>query len=226
MAERYPFKCFKASPDSIRVAIMADARFPQPGRTIEGLRHDRGVDVGHETNRHWWHSFGPIFAAEIRKGRFEGLRSGRWRWHLEKMVVKIKEEMREVQRASGHRGKFWRSVSHHRGVASGNRRMRSNKARSAMVANNYLANRFQHPIGSPHHDRKPTSSWHSHTFPTHALAGRDAGRGRACRPTYRARCQPSGGGAAFHDLSRGAGAYDDLPARGRYDAVARCDGSA
>ena len=46
-------------------------------RNVEDLLHERGIDVSHETVRFWWHRFGPMFAAEIRKRRIEGMRSSR-----------------------------------------------------------------------------------------------------------------------------------------------------
>ncbi|WP_369914278.1 DDE-type integrase/transposase/recombinase [Maritimibacter sp. 55A14] len=37
--------------------------------------------------RFWWHRFGPMFAAEIRKRRIEGMRFSRWRRHLDESFV-------------------------------------------------------------------------------------------------------------------------------------------
>ena len=56
-------------------------RFPLSLRNVEDLLHERGIDICHETIRFWWHRFGPMFAAEIRKRRFAGLRSSHWHWH-------------------------------------------------------------------------------------------------------------------------------------------------
>lgn len=67
-------------------------RFPLSLRNVEDLLHERGVDVSHETVRYWWHRFGPLFAAEIRKRRSEGMQSSRWWWHLDEMFVKINGE--------------------------------------------------------------------------------------------------------------------------------------
>ena len=79
MTKRSPFRYFKSSPDIIRLAVMMYVRVPLSLRIVEDLLHERGVDVGHEPVRFWWHRFGPMFAAEIRKRRIEGLRSSRWR---------------------------------------------------------------------------------------------------------------------------------------------------
>ena len=85
-----PFRCFRTSPEIIRLAVMMYVRFPVPLRNVEDLLHERGIDVCHETIRLWWNRFGPIFAAEIRKKRAEHLRSSpQWRWHLDEIFVKI-----------------------------------------------------------------------------------------------------------------------------------------
>ncbi len=53
-------------------------RFPLSLRDVVDLLHERGIDICHETVRFWWHRFGPMFAAEIRKRRIEGMKSSRW----------------------------------------------------------------------------------------------------------------------------------------------------
>jgi hypothetical protein len=42
-------------------------------RNVEDLLHERGVEISDETIRLWWHRFGPMFVAEIRKRRIEGM---------------------------------------------------------------------------------------------------------------------------------------------------------
>ncbi len=71
--------------------------------------HKRGIDVCHETVRFWWHRFGPLFAAEIRKRRVEGMRSSRWRWHLDEVFVKINGERHYLWRAVDHEGEVLES---------------------------------------------------------------------------------------------------------------------
>ena len=66
--------------------------------------HERGVGISNETVRFWWRRFGPMFAWEIRKRRIEGLRSSRWRWHLDEMFVKINGESHYLWRAVDHEG--------------------------------------------------------------------------------------------------------------------------
>ncbi|MDF0603980.1 IS6 family transposase, partial [Psychromarinibacter sp. C21-152] len=92
MTRRCPFKYFKTSREIIRLAVMMYVRFPLSLRNVEDLLHERGIDVSHEAVRFWWHRFGPMFAAEIRKRRIEGMRSSQWRWHLDEMFVKINGE--------------------------------------------------------------------------------------------------------------------------------------
>jgi putative transposase len=103
MTKPNPFRCFKTSPEVIRLAVMLYIRFPLSLRNVEDLLHERGIDVSHETIRFWWHRFGPMFAAEIRRKRIDKLRAfSNWRWHVDEMFVKI----------NGERHYFWRAVDH------------------------------------------------------------------------------------------------------------------
>jgi len=79
MTKPDPFRYLKTSPEIIHLAVMLYVRFPLSLRNIEDLLHERGVDISHETVLFWWLRFGPIFAAEIRKRRIEGMRSSHWR---------------------------------------------------------------------------------------------------------------------------------------------------
>jgi len=109
MTRPTPFRYFKTSPEIIRLAVMLYVRFPLSLRNVEDLLHERGVDVSHETIRFWWHRFGPMFAAEIRKRRIQGMKSSRWRWHLDEMFVKINGEMHYLWRAVDHEGEVLES---------------------------------------------------------------------------------------------------------------------
>ena len=73
------------SEEIIRLAVMLYVRFPLSLRNVEDLLHERGVGASHEAVRFWWHRFGPMFAAEIRKHRIEGMKSSRWQWHLDEI---------------------------------------------------------------------------------------------------------------------------------------------
>jgi len=109
MTKREPFKYFHSSHEIIRLAVMLYVRFPLSLRNVEDLMHERGVEISHETVRFWWHRFGPLFAAEIRKRRIEGMKPSHWRWHLNEMFVKIDGERHYLWRAVDHGGEVLES---------------------------------------------------------------------------------------------------------------------
>jgi len=109
MSKLSPFKWFKTSPEIIRLAVMLYVRFPLSLRNVEDLLHERGVEISYETVRFWWHRFGPVFASEIRKRRNEGMKSSRWRWHLDEIFVKINGERHYLWRAVDHEGEVLES---------------------------------------------------------------------------------------------------------------------
>ncbi len=109
MTKPSPFKWFKTSPEIIRLAVMLYVRFPLSLRNVENLLHERGIDICHETVRFWWLRFGPMFAAEIRKRRVQGLKSSRWRWHLDEVFVKINGKQHYLWRAVDHEGEVLES---------------------------------------------------------------------------------------------------------------------
>ena len=105
MKNRNPFRYFKTSPEIIRLAVMMYIRFPLSLRNVEGLLHERGVDICHETVRYWWNRFGPMFAREIRKKRHHPSPNySGWRWHLDEVFVKINGETHFLWRAVDHEG--------------------------------------------------------------------------------------------------------------------------
>lgn len=57
-----PFRCFHSSPEVIRLVVMMYVRFPLSLRNVDDLLSERGIDICHETVRHWWNRFGPLFA--------------------------------------------------------------------------------------------------------------------------------------------------------------------
>ncbi len=65
-----PFRYFNSSPEVIRLAVTMSIRYPLSLRQVEDLLFERGIDICHETVRFWRNRFGPLFAAEIRKGPF------------------------------------------------------------------------------------------------------------------------------------------------------------
>ena len=98
-----PYRYFNTSPEIIRLAMMMYVRFPLSLRNVEDLLDERGIDGCHESVRHWWNRFGPMFASEIRKKRSQSMKqSPQWRWHLDEVFVKI----------NGKQHYLWRAVDH------------------------------------------------------------------------------------------------------------------
>ena len=105
-----PFRYFNSSPEVIRLVVMMYVRFPLSLRNVEDLLAERGIDICHETVRHWWNRFGPLFAADIRRQRISRMRGFRqWRWHLDEMYVKLNGEMIYLWRAVDHEGEVLES---------------------------------------------------------------------------------------------------------------------
>lgn len=98
---------------------MLFVRFPLSLRKVEDLLHERGINVSNETIRFGWNRFGPMFAAEIRKRRVQGMRSSRWRWHLDEGFIMINGETHYLWRAVDHEGGVLESFStKRRGLAA------------------------------------------------------------------------------------------------------------
>jgi putative transposase len=55
-----PFCYFNSSPEVIRLVVMMYVRFPLSLRSVEDLLFDRGIDICHETVRHWWNRFADV----------------------------------------------------------------------------------------------------------------------------------------------------------------------
>src|SRR3712207_1218484 len=104
MSKPNPFRYFRTSPDVIRLAVLMYVRFPLSLRNVEDLLHERGIEVSHETVSFWWQRFGPMFAAEIRRKRLDGMRASRWRWHLDEVFVKVNGVQHYLWRAVDHEG--------------------------------------------------------------------------------------------------------------------------
>ena len=80
-------------------------RIPLSLWQIEDLLHGRGIDICHETVRVWWNRFRPMFAAEFRNNRSTSLHAHiQWRWHLEKVFVRIDGAAYYVRRAVDYEG--------------------------------------------------------------------------------------------------------------------------
>jgi putative transposase len=105
-----PFRYFNSSPEVIRLVVMMYVRYPLSLRNVEDLLFERGIDICHETVRHWWNRFGPMFAADIRRQRVSRMRGFRqWQWHLDEMYVKLNGEMVYLWRAVDQEGEILES---------------------------------------------------------------------------------------------------------------------
>ena len=105
-----PFRYFKTSPEIIQLAVMMYVRFPPSLRNVEDLLHERGIDICHETVRHWVDRFGTYFAHKIRKRRSEAMRqSPQWQWHLDEIFVKIRGQTHYLWCAVDHEGEVLES---------------------------------------------------------------------------------------------------------------------
>lgn len=77
------FRYFNSSPEVIGLVVVMYARLQLLLRNVEDLLFERGIDICHETARHWWNRFGPIFAGDIRRQyvnrmRASGAETGIW----------------------------------------------------------------------------------------------------------------------------------------------------
>ena len=48
-----PFRYFNSSPEVIRLVVMLYVRFPLSLRNVGDLLSEFGIDISHETARHW-----------------------------------------------------------------------------------------------------------------------------------------------------------------------------
>jgi putative transposase len=105
-----PFRYFKTSPEIIQLGVLMYVRFPLSLRNVEDLLHERGIDICHETVRHWVDRFGTHFAHKIRKRRSDRMRqSPQWQWHLDEVFVKIRGKTHYLWRAVDHEGEVLES---------------------------------------------------------------------------------------------------------------------
>jgi putative transposase len=89
---------------------MMYVRFPLSLRNVEDLLSKRGIDICHETVRHWCNTFCPLFAADVRRQALSRMRGFRqWKWHLDEVYVKINGEMHYLWRAVDQEGEVLES---------------------------------------------------------------------------------------------------------------------
>jgi putative transposase len=92
-------------------------RYPLSLRQVEDLLFERGIDICHETVRFWCNRFGPMFAAEIRKGRVQHRWHSQWPWHLDEVFVRVDGETHYLWRAVDHEGEVLEVLSRNAGIA-------------------------------------------------------------------------------------------------------------
>ena len=86
--------------EMIRHGVWLYSRFPLSDRDVQELLLARGVDVTHEAMRQWCCKFGQDSANQLRHRR---PRPGD-KWHLDEMVLTIKEERHYLWRAVDQEG--------------------------------------------------------------------------------------------------------------------------
>jgi putative transposase len=59
------FRCFKNSPEIIRLGVKTYVRRPLSLRNVEDLRHERDVDITHGTVRFWWNKVRQLSGATL-----------------------------------------------------------------------------------------------------------------------------------------------------------------
>ena len=95
-ADRSRFRGYRFPPEVIAHAVWLYFRFHLSFRDVQDLLAERGLVVSHESIRQWCDTFGPTFAAGLRKRR---ARPGD-KWHCDELLLKIK----------GKRYWLWRAV--------------------------------------------------------------------------------------------------------------------
>lgn len=100
-----PLRYFNSSPEIIRLFVMMYIRFPLSLRNVEDLLSECGIGICHETVRHWWNRFGPLFASDIKRQPISLMRGFRqWRWHVDEVFVKVNGETHYLWRTVDHEG--------------------------------------------------------------------------------------------------------------------------
>lgn len=101
---RNPFRDFNSSFGVIRLTVMLNIRYTLSLRQVEDLLFERGIDICHETVRFWWNRFGPMFLAEMWKRHIRHRCYSQWRWHVDKVLVRINGKTHYLWRAVDHEG--------------------------------------------------------------------------------------------------------------------------
>lgn len=131
MVKPISFKRHRFSGSVICQAVRWYFRFTLSIRDVEELMAERGIEVSREAIRCWVIKFGPLIAANLRKGR----PSPTCRWHLDEAVVKI----------GGRRMSLWRAVDDEGEVLEVLVQKRRNKHAALKLLRRLLRNTGIHP---------------------------------------------------------------------------------
>ena len=94
------FKRHRFPPEIIRRAVWLYARFTLSYRDVEDLLAERGLDISYESVRRWFLKFGAPIAQNLRHMR--PIPNGYW--HLDEMVIVIREQRYWLWRAIDNEG--------------------------------------------------------------------------------------------------------------------------
>jgi transposase-like protein len=94
------FKRHRFPPEVIQPAVWLYARFTLSYRDVEDLLAERGIEVSNETVRRWFLKFGRLVAVNLRRSRPRASA----RWHLDEMVIKIRDRKHWLWRAVDDEG--------------------------------------------------------------------------------------------------------------------------
>jgi putative transposase len=94
------FKRHRFPPVIIQHAVWLYARFTLSFREIEDLLAERGIEVTNETVRRWFLKFGRLIAGNLRRSRPRASD----RWHIDEMVIKIRNRRYWLWRAVDDQG--------------------------------------------------------------------------------------------------------------------------
>ncbi|WP_310531774.1 transposase [Novosphingobium sp.] len=59
------------------MVVLIYVRFRLSLCNVENLLFEREINLCHETVRHWWNRFGPLFAADLRRQRVSRIKGFR-----------------------------------------------------------------------------------------------------------------------------------------------------
>jgi len=94
------FKRHRFPPEVIQHAVWLYARFTLSYRDVEDLLAERGIEVSNETVRRWFLKIGRLVAVNLRRSRPRASA----RWHLDEMVIKIRDRKHWLWRAVDDEG--------------------------------------------------------------------------------------------------------------------------